>query len=125
MQTSHDLGLNLPATSLSARSSLTMISPPRDPEPSSSSSQPQSPLDKLERELEKEEARFDVYGGDDPHEPPPKSPDDEEKSPTIAGDEDVFLVTWEGLHDPQNPQNWSNLYKWWLTILCGIMTVNV
>lgn len=35
------------------------------------------------------------------------------------------LVTWDGPHDPANPHNWSKAYRWWATILCGVMTLNV
>lgn len=35
------------------------------------------------------------------------------------------LVTWDGPNDPENPHNWSKAYRWWATLLCGIMTLNV
>jgi len=38
---------------------------------------------------------------------------------------DPNLVTWEGPNDPDNPQNWSFWYKWWLTAVCTAMTLNV
>ncbi len=38
---------------------------------------------------------------------------------------DANLVGWDGPDDPQNPQNWSVKYKWWITMMCIIMTVNV
>ncbi|KAF9446057.1 MFS general substrate transporter [Macrolepiota fuliginosa MF-IS2] len=38
---------------------------------------------------------------------------------------DSNLVGWDGPDDPANPQNWSVKYKWFITILCSIMTLNV
>lgn len=35
------------------------------------------------------------------------------------------LVTFDGPNDPIDPQNWSNGYKWWITIYCCIMTFDV
>ncbi|KAK2462835.1 hypothetical protein APHAL10511_005147 [Amanita phalloides] len=35
------------------------------------------------------------------------------------------LVSWDGPNDPENPMNWSNGYKWWVTTVIIIMTVNV
>jgi hypothetical protein len=31
--------------------------------------------------------------------------------------EKVFIVDWEGPHDPQNPRNWSVAYRLWVTII--------
>ncbi|KAJ3562188.1 hypothetical protein NP233_g9733 [Leucocoprinus birnbaumii] len=44
-----------------------------------------------------------------------------EEEPTI----DVNLVGWDGPDDPENPQNWSVKYKWFVTLICILMTVNV
>ncbi|KAM6494771.1 MFS polyamine transporter [Amanita muscaria] len=38
---------------------------------------------------------------------------------------DANLVTWDGPHDPENPKNWPNGYKWLITIVAIAMTVNV
>jgi len=38
---------------------------------------------------------------------------------------DANLVGWDGPDDPENPQNWSVMYKWLITVMCIIMTVNV
>lgn len=40
-------------------------------------------------------------------------------------EEDPDKVTWDGPDDPQNPQNWSNQYRWLITISCVVMTFNV
>ena len=89
---------------------------------------------RLEEEVEKDEAAFENYGGDDPHEPPtlgketPFSPTttvtSRSPSPKVDG-KDPDKVTWDGPDDPQNPQNWSNRYRWFITISCLIMTINV
>ena len=72
------------------------------------------------------EQYYDGYGGDDVHEPPPKE--------FLAGETrlveseatfDANMVTWDGPNDPSNPQNWSKKYKWMVTIVCTIMTLNV
>jgi multidrug resistance protein len=34
-------------------------------------------------------------------------------------------VTWDGPDDPNNPQNWSYGYKWFVTLICGLLTLNV
>ncbi|ETW75515.1 major facilitator superfamily [Heterobasidion irregulare TC 32-1] len=38
---------------------------------------------------------------------------------------DSNLVTWDGPNDPENPQNWSHGYKWAITVLMSLMTLNV
>ncbi|KAI0036325.1 major facilitator superfamily domain-containing protein [Vararia minispora EC-137] len=38
---------------------------------------------------------------------------------------DVNLVTWDGPDDPENPQNWSHRYRWLVTLICALMTINV
>jgi hypothetical protein len=43
----------------------------------------------------------------------------------LSGAADPDLVTWAGPDDPTNPQNWSTSYKWFLTALCSIMTINM
>jgi hypothetical protein len=34
------------------------------------------------------------------------------------------VVTWDD-NDPDNPQNWSYRYKWFITLICGLLTLNV
>lgn len=86
---------------------------------------------RLEEDIEKDEAAFEFYGGDDPHEPPalsketPFSPTTTVASSPQVDGEDPDKVTWDSPNDPQNPQNWSNRYRWFITISCLIMTLNV
>jgi hypothetical protein len=35
------------------------------------------------------------------------------------------IVSWDGPNDPNNPQNWSYGYKWFVTLICGLVTLNV
>jgi hypothetical protein len=35
------------------------------------------------------------------------------------------LVTWDGPDDPENPKNWSYVYKWWVTAIICIVSLNV
>ncbi|KAK2467139.1 hypothetical protein APHAL10511_000688 [Amanita phalloides] len=35
------------------------------------------------------------------------------------------FVSWDGPNDPENPKNWSNRYKWWVTTLIILTSVNV
>jgi hypothetical protein len=35
------------------------------------------------------------------------------------------LVTWDGPDDPENPKNWSYAYKWWVTAIVCIVSLNV
>ncbi|KAL1938779.1 hypothetical protein VTO73DRAFT_11382 [Trametes versicolor] len=75
-------------------------------------------------ELHREELRAEEYGGDDPLDPLPK----EDGHIPIAEDEpkaDPNKVAWDGPDDPTNPQNWTRGRKWFITILCLLMTVNV
>ncbi|KAI0666449.1 MFS polyamine transporter [Trametes maxima] len=78
---------------------------------------------RLEEELHREELRAEEYGGDDPLEPLPKEGGIIPLAPEEK--EDPNKVSWDGPDDPQNPQNWSRAYKWFLTVLCLLMTVNV
>jgi DHA1 family multidrug resistance protein-like MFS transporter len=38
---------------------------------------------------------------------------------------DPYMATWDSPDDPTNPQNWTIEYKWLVTAVCLIMTVNV
>ncbi|KAH9061862.1 MFS polyamine transporter [Lactarius vividus] len=35
------------------------------------------------------------------------------------------IITWNGPNDLNNPQNWSYGYKWFITLICGLLTLNV
>ncbi len=35
------------------------------------------------------------------------------------------VVTWDGPNDPENPRNWSYGYKWFITCICSVLTLNV
>lgn len=37
---------------------------------------------------------------------------------------DQIIVHWESDDDMENPQNWSKAYKWYLTVLSGILVLN-
>ena len=77
-------------------------------------------------EAERDEARFEAYGGDDPQDPPSKNIPSPSRLPFLpVPGSDPNLVTWDGPDDPENPQNWSFWYKWWITIVCTVMTLNV
>ncbi|KAI0295170.1 MFS polyamine transporter [Multifurca ochricompacta] len=41
------------------------------------------------------------------------------------GHSDSIIVTWDGPDDPENPKNWSFGYKWFITIICSLLTLNV
>jgi len=71
------------------------------------------------------EDEFERYGGDDIHEPPSKSSIIRGAGLPSVQTVDPNMVTWDGPNDPTNPQNWSIKYKWLVTIVCIIMTVNV
>jgi MFS transporter, DHA1 family, multidrug resistance protein len=74
----------------------------------------------LEEEIAREEKAFEAYGGDDPHEPAKHNsahPTEDQKNQNV--------VTWDGPDDPTNPQNWTKSYKWFITVLCCVMTINV
>ena len=35
------------------------------------------------------------------------------------------FVTWGGPDDPENPKNWSYAYKWWITIIVCVLSLEV
>ena len=43
----------------------------------------------------------------------------------LAVSEDPNRVTWDGPNDPEDPQNWSYLRRWGITLICLLMAVNV
>jgi hypothetical protein len=73
----------------------------------------------LDEETQNGEHSFGEYGGDLQHN------SKLDKSATSREDEGYNLVTWDGLNDPDNPKNWSTRYRWLLTALCCISTLNV
>ena len=38
---------------------------------------------------------------------------------------DANMITWDSPNDPSNPQNWSIKYKWFITVICTVITVNM
>lgn len=59
-----------------------------------------------------------------------KSTNDSDVRPSTALDvsrtEDAReIVTWDGPDDPENPKNWSYAYKWWVTIIVCILSLDV
>ena len=85
-----------------------------------------SPEMRIAKFTSRGEEYFERYGGDDIHEPPPK--ESLSGGPTLAQSEatvDANMITWDGPNDPSNPQNWSIKYKWLVTVVCTIMTINV
>lgn len=109
----------------STRSSFTYleraVSPQSEKTKATASPVPQNQLKELTSRGEEEIER---YGGDDPRDPPLKSPGVVSAVPALPTD-DPNRVAWDGPDDPTNPQNWSTKYKWFLTLVCIIMTVNV
>ncbi|KAK2462833.1 hypothetical protein APHAL10511_005145 [Amanita phalloides] len=74
----------------------------------------------------------ELCGSDESHDPPPRTPAESWssssfslKAPAAAPIKDPYLVTWDGPSDPENPQNWSDRYKWTVTLVVIVMTVNV
>jgi hypothetical protein len=80
---------------------------------------------RIEEVTSRGEDEFERYGGDDIHEPPPKPSVIRRASLPSVPTIDADMVTWDGPHDPTNPQNWTIKYKWLVTIVVIIMTVNV
>ncbi|KAF9481756.1 MFS polyamine transporter [Pholiota conissans] len=94
--------------------------------------------EKARREASKEQERIDLqeitsrgeeeierYGGDEPQDPEPKPAIFRVATVPALPKVDPNMVTWDGPGDPENPQNWKNRYKWFVTVICIIMTVNV
>ncbi|KAG6819112.1 hypothetical protein H0H93_015357 [Arthromyces matolae] len=79
----------------------------------------------LQREITRNESRMEKYGGDDIEEPVEKTDEGITKDSSPETTIDAQQVTWDGPDDPENPQNWSKKYKWFVTISCALITVNV
>lgn len=80
----------------------------------------------IKLETERDEERFEFYGGNDPQDPPPKYKPSSSPLPFLPKpNTDPNVVTWDSPEDPENPQNWSFWYRWWITIACTVMTLNV
>ncbi|TFK23893.1 multidrug transporter [Coprinopsis marcescibilis] len=80
------------------------------------------PLDQV---LAQDEEAITRYGGDFCPDPPPKSPLARTFSVATQQAKDPHLVDWDGPDDPSNPQNWSNSYKWMVTGICILLSLNV
>lgn len=74
----------------------------------------------LEQEIIREEKCLETCSGDSP-----RYPSVNKNSPNPSEELDIFKVSWDGPNDPDNPQNWSKPYKWLITILCCLLTLNV
>jgi len=111
------------------RSSVTLVRPPPLPIIQGAD---------LSEEIAQDKERLSRYGGDDIEEPRPKAPpaaplqkpNGEKSQPSPSAlfrqkTRDPNLVAWDGANDPANPQNWSVAYKWFLTLICMLLCVNV
>jgi hypothetical protein len=68
---------------------------------------------------------FERYDGEDVHDPPLEPIVIQSASLPSLQTIDPDMVTWDSPVDLTNPQNWTIEYKWLVTIVCLIMTVNV
>lgn len=60
---------------------------------------------------------------------PPPSVAEGKEPPTTASSgtpdtRDQIIVDWDGPDDPENPHNWSKAYRWFLTLVMGVLTLN-
>jgi hypothetical protein len=75
-------------------------------------------IPELDGKTENGEHEFEHYIDDGLRGPTSdKLPPDEDNDPNV--------VTWDGPNDPANPKNWSRPYRWLITLLCCITTLNV
>ena len=128
---SHSFSSQEPPTPVdSTRSSFTYLEP--SPTVSENGLQglvsPYSP--QIAEIISRGEEESERYGGDDIHEPPLKSTplgSIKTQGAIFPSEQtiDVNMVTWDGPNDPTNPQNWTIRYKWVVTFIIIIMTVNV
>lgn len=65
----------------------------------------------------------------DPYNGQSEAMDDVEKQKTQDNqgelEKDPNLIEWDGPDDPENPQNWSSRYKWFITGVLGMMTFTI
>jgi hypothetical protein len=63
-----------------------------------------------------------------------KVPNDDKSQSDVAGSASLEalrtegtrdFVTWDGPDDPENPKNWSYGYKWWVTAIVCILSLDV
>ena len=115
-----------PPASGSCRTSVTFFESPDD-KPEIKEDRSPSPNMHIAQICSHGEENFERYGGDDIHEPPPKELIVGGQSPSLTEEStlDENMVTWDGSDDPINPQNWSIKYKWLITAICIVMTINV
>lgn len=67
-----------------------------------------------------DEPKFKIPN-DDPNDVRPSS-----IAPEASQTEDATdFVTWDGPDDPENPKNWSYAYKWWVTIIVCLLSLEV
>lgn len=114
----------------SARTSLTYLESPLpadlEKKENDKASTSTEAADRLVRLTSQGEEEIERYGGDDPHEPEPKSEVNNQPAlPLPQPKTDLNMITWDGPNDPENPQSWSIKKKWAITMVCIIMTVNV
>src|SRR5438105_2933736 len=118
MSSFHDSS-RLAVVSPTPRSSFTIVAQDTEKKAPSSASHETSSISPLEQEISRDEARFEMYGGDDVDDPPAVK----HMSPPDHSAPDPNLVSWDGPGDPSNPQNWSRTYKWIITLICALMTI--
>lgn len=107
----------------SSRSSFTFFEPPSPP--AHDLEKLHSGSARIDAIASPAEESLEHYGGDDIHEPPPKTKEAFSGGISAGPTLDANMVTWDGPDDPENPQNWSIRRKWFITILTIVMTVNV
>ena len=120
-----DVDSSPPTMANSTRSSFTYLERAVSPQSEKTKASTPAPENTLKELTSRGEEEIERYGGDDPRDPPLKSPGAVSVAVPALPTEDPNRVTWDGPDDPTNPQNWSRGYKWFLTLVCIIMTVNV
>lgn len=104
--------------SCSARSSITFTNP-EEPCPHRP-----SPLQSSTPEIAQLTESVLTYTSDD-EVPRAKLADVVSPLDSTVGSRDPNLVHWDGPDDPQNPQNWSKGFKWMITAVCMLLSLNV
>jgi hypothetical protein len=67
---------------------------------------------------------FERDDGEDVHDPPLEPIVIQSASLSSLQTIDPNMVTWDSPDDPTNPQNWTIEYKWLVTVVCLIMSMN-